>query len=273
MQQLLYSHCVVGPGGPLAVPPPGCCGFSYFFLRPLLFSSYTSIKLSYFSFYSYNSWLPQQKQGYFSLLPCVKLRVFLQPYLFSGGMLVCWLPTVCSPAASSRHYPELSVELIVSVCFHMQHQIPLLWWWSRSTQMPLPRLLTTSLLAISVAFVLSMSNFSVYPPLFTPLHLILSTVLSLLPSLPPRSLHPSHFLSTHKAYQPPGLSPTTPLSTCIPPVISKTGYTPPPLPCACCSGGWVLHVGGQSEAACLISWGSGEQKMRGKGNRDRLCVC
>lgn len=58
------------------------------------------------------------------------LRVFLEPYLFSAGMLVCWLPAVGSPAAAaSRHYPELSVELIGSLFFsllHMQHQVPFL---------------------------------------------------------------------------------------------------------------------------------------------------
>lgn len=33
MQLLLYSHCAVGPGGPLAVPPPDCCCFSQFFSK------------------------------------------------------------------------------------------------------------------------------------------------------------------------------------------------------------------------------------------------
>lgn len=119
---------------------------------------------------------------------------------------------------------------------------------------------------------LSMSNFCLSPLLFLPPHMTESTVLSLFPSLLPRSLHPSHSLSLH----PPGLSAPLPFSNISSQCMHSTSHIQdmlhPPLPCPCCSGGWVLHVGGQSEAACLISWGSGEQKMRGKGGRDRL-VC
>lgn len=78
------------------------------------------------------------------------------------------------------------------------------------------------------------------------------------------SLHPSHFLPTHQTYQtPPCFSPATPLTAHIPPLLSRTCYTPSPSPC--CNGGWVLCVRGQNEAADLISWGAGKQKKGGEG--------
>lgn len=107
--------------------------------------------------------------GYFPSFSCVKfegtLKVFLEPYLFSGGMLVCWLlaalPSCCFFSSLSR-----VVSGADSVCFlfHMQHQIPVLLWWICSTEVLAPWLLEPIPPTNAVVFVLSMSNFSVGLP-------------------------------------------------------------------------------------------------------------
>lgn len=216
--------------------------------------------------------------GYFHSFSYVKfegtLKVFLEPYLFSGGMLVCWLlaalPSCCFFSSLSR-----VVSGADSVCFlfHMQHQIPVPLWWICSTEVLAPWLLEPIPPTNAVVFVLSMSNFSVglpssfYPPPSDWGHSAVSL------SLPPPVLPSSIPLSLH----PLGLSAPLPSSNNSSQHMYSTTHIQvmlyPPLPCPCCSGGWVLCVGGQSEEVCLISWGSGEQKTRGKGSGDSVGVC
>lgn len=153
----------------------------------------------------------------------------------SFGLLLLLLSTI-------QTCQELIVSQSLCFLFHMHHQKSCVTVMKvRNREIPTPLAENNSAHNCWGLCLKYVKLQSVCPPLFTPPHL--STVLTLLPSLP---LHPSHSLSlslclhTHRGLSAPlCLSPTSPLSACIPPLISRTCYTPPPSPCPCFSGGWV----------------------------------
>lgn len=118
------------------------------------------------------------------------------------------------------------------------------------TEMFLPQRLNTTWLRISGLCLKYVKLVSVCPPLFTPVHLIASALVSFLPSPLLRSLHPSHFLSTHKLISP------LPFSSSFSQHMHSTShiqdmFTPPFYPRPCRSGGWVWCAAG-SESLALI---------------------
>lgn len=159
MQLCWYSHCAVGPGGPLAVCPPECCCLFHFFFTPLVFSQssrHTFPTLSKVCFFPLLLVSPVSFREFSDFGCCV-----LKPYLLTGGMLVYWLPAVCFPPASSLHFPEKSVKLIK---FERLFSFLLCALLLRSGC----RLLKTTQLRITVVFVLCVSNFCLPSSFYTP---------------------------------------------------------------------------------------------------------
>lgn len=201
--------------------------------------------------------------------------------LFGVLSIECWYAEflqLCSPAASSCHYPELSVKLIGSHLFfssNMQRQVlTLLVLELKQTEIFLQLLISTPL-AVCLLFVLSMPNL-VLSTSFHPPHPPNLTVPTLLSPSPSCTLHHPTFSPPTRLIRTPAplqLSTKTPQQMCSRTAVQDKLH--PALPCPSWGRGW-----GWREGTCCMLGVSfsdklrfGRPEMRGKGSQGQILLC
>lgn len=108
MQLLLYSHCCVGPDGPLAVRPPGCCCFSRFSRQLMSGERPLSAHASSESFFSFSL------DPLNSSTPLPRDRIAFSPLFLAWRLKSAWCVCVC---VCFLRFPPKSLIYLVLVCW------------------------------------------------------------------------------------------------------------------------------------------------------------